>query len=247
MKNYFELIKVFAKTHKDSLIFASGVAGTAATGVTGVRAGIRIERKRRYLEEEKGAPLTKKEIVKVALPELVPVIFAGTTAITCQSVSFVSMKKKIEGLTATAAALSTQIDKIKKAEKEVLGEDKAAEVQKKAIETPTDNVPESHTGKFWFKEDYSGAEVYTTDSAIYKALGELNYRLTFDDASLNDFFFYVDHSDQRNLYSKAHDDIGWRNGTKVEIRPFRGDILDDGTPCKLILFSKPPKASERKW
>lgn len=250
MKNvpalFVKAAQAFMKSHKHQFIFAGGVAGTLATGATGVRSGIRIEKKRREQEILKG-DLTKKDILKIALPELVPVALSAGGSIGCQTANLVSFTKEVNALTAGIASLSTQIDNMRTAERDILGPEKAEEVQKKANELSSMEPVESPTGKYWFKEEEYGAEVYTTEAEVWKALGELNNRLTFTDATLNDFFFYMDKADGRRVNCKGYDNVGWRNGTKVGLRPFFGGLLDNGTPCKVIKFDKKPLASERKW
>lgn len=250
MKNvpalFIKAAQAFMKSHKHQLMFAGGVAGTLATGVTGVRSGIRIEKKRREQEILKG-DLTKKDILKIALPELVPVALSAGGSIGCQTANLISFTKEVNALTAGIASLSTQIDRIKEAERDVLGPEKAEEVQKRVDEMASNEPAASPTGKYWFKEDEYGTEVYTTEADIWKALGEVNNRLTFADATLNDFYFYMDRSDGRLVNCKGFDKIGWRNGTKVGLRPWNGGLLDNGMPCKVIKFDKPPIASDRKW
>ena len=255
MRNYVGLIKQFTKTHKNSLIFASGIAGTAATGVTGVRAGIRIERKRRYLEEEKGEPLTRKELIKAALPELVPVVLAGSTAITCQSVNFVTMKKKIEGLTAAAAALSTQIDNIKKAEKEVVGEEKAEEIQNKVVDNknhndlrPDKEEVKSTNGYYWFKvEDCGGAEFYARREDVVRAEGLIKTDLTWEDCSVNQFLMYIDKLACNNFYQNCGDYFGWKNGSKFSIDiDHYTTFLNDGTPAIKVVFRPEPNVLPKR-
>lgn len=237
---YVKAAKSFLKRNKETILFASGVAGTVTTGVTGVRAGMRIERKRRLAELEKGEELTKKDILKIAAPELVPVVLAAGTTVGCNTGMFISFNHRLEAAATTIGALSTQIDKIKNAEKEVVGEEKAEEIQKKAVESTTDNVPESPSGCIWFQEFWSNAEFYTTESELQRAIGEANLELTWCDMSLNDLFFLMKLKDHGNIYSEVNDDIGWTNGTKLKIR-FTDGHLHNGTPCKVVIIDHKPE------
>ena len=237
---YLKAAKSFLKRNKETILFASGVAGTITTGVTGVRAGMRIERKCRAAELEKGEPLTKKDIFKVAAPELVPVALAAGTTVGCNSVMFISFNHRLEAAATTIGALSTQIEKIKSAEKEVVGEEKAEEIQKKAVESPADPVVESPSGCIWFQEFWSNAEFYTTESNLQHAIGEANLELVWRDISLNDFFFLMEMKDHSNIYSEVNEYIGWKNGTKLNARYTDGH-LHNGTPCKVVIFDTKPE------
>lgn len=239
-------LKTFLRTHKEQILFASGVAGTISTGVTGVRAGVRIEKKRRQLELEKGEPLTKKEMIKVALPELIPVGLSAGGTIGCNAAMYMSFKTKVESAVATIGALSTRLDKMVEAEKEVLGEEKAEEVQKKVVERVSDDVPKSPSGYHWFKEDYTEAEVYTTAAEIEKAVGTLNLQLTWNEQSVNDFFYLIDKKDCTRMYTKANDNIGWESGTVLQADTKHSCILSNGETGYLLKLSEEPTTLRRK-
>jgi len=243
MKNvpalFVKAAQAFMKTHKHQLIFAGGVAGTLATGATGVRSGIRIEKKRREQEILKG-DLTKKDILKIALPELVPVALSAGGSIGCQTANLVSFTKEVNALTAGIASLSTQIDKMKAAERDILGPEKAEEIQKKAMEAPSEDiVSASPTGKYWFKDVYSGAEFYTTMDATLEMLYNVRARLTWEDVTINEMYMYLEKGDSRNLYNNSGEYLGWKSGkTNFEWR-FGDGHLECGMPCRTLWYTEP--------
>lgn len=236
---YLLATRQFLKGHKEQLLFAGGVAGTITTGISGVKAGINIERKRQEFTIINGEP-TKKDILKMAAPDLLKVGLNMAAGITCQSVNFVQMSNKIDALTSTAAALSTQIDRMKRAEREVLGEEKAKEIEKKVVEEPSEAVKESPTGKIWFKDFYTNAEFYTTYEEVARAVGQLNVRLTWEDVTTNEFFMMIDKADSKDLYSELGDENGWRTGRELTYR-FGDGSLSNGIPCKIFIISERPK------
>lgn len=228
------------KEHKDGLAFAGSIAGTVATGITGVRSGIRIERKANKMRIN-NPNVTKKDIFKATWTELIPVVACGAGGIACNTAQFVSMKGKIEAAGATIATLSTQIDNLKKAEKEVLGEKKAEEIQKKAVEeTINDIQKESPTGCCWFKDNYTGAEFYTSKEEIFRALNKLVSALSWQDQSVNDWLMYINKKDSRYNWNELGDLNGWEMGNvKLDIR-FENGETSNKWPCFVIVFTKPP-------
>lgn len=242
---YVDILKVFTKKHKHQLLLAGGITGTVATGLTGVRSGMRLERKLRALEDEKGEPLTRKEVAKAAFPELAPVIFAGASSIGCQAGLYISTAKRINGLTATIGALSTQIDNIKKAEKEVVGEEKAEEIQNKVVDNknrnslrPDKEEVKSTNGYFWFKvEDCGGAEFYARREDVVRAEGLIKSDLAWEDCAVNQFLMYIDKLACNNFYQNCGDYFGWKCGSKfsVDIDHYT-TFLNDGTPAIKVVF-----------
>lgn len=236
---YLDACRGWVKARKTKILFASSVTGTILTGVTGVRAGIRIERKRREFEIINGEP-TKKDILKIAAPELAPVVISAVTGITCESVMLADLSSRLETVTSAAAALSTQIDKMKAAEKEIVGPEKAKEIEKKALEEPTSTPVESPTGKIWFKDFYTNAEFYTTYEAVAQMIGNGNVRLTWDDLSTNDLYMFLEKADSRDLYSELGDENGWKSGTELKYRYVDGHLAN-GTPCMVLVVSEKPR------
>lgn len=244
MNKYVNCTTKFLKKNKNKIMFASGIAGTVATGVTGVQAGIRIERKRARMEAEKG-PLSKKDILKLAAPELIPVALSCSGSVILQSANFISLSNKIEAISTTAAGLASQLEKIKTAEKDILGEEKASEIQKAAVEAPSVDIRESPTGKVWFQDFYTNAEYYTTEAAIEKAIGHANKQLTWCDISANDLAMYIDKADSNNLYSPMGDEIGWECGTELQVRYTDGHLANN-TPCRVIMLNNRPRCLKKR-
>lgn len=230
--------KKFIKQNKDSIRFGLGVGGTIATGITGVRAGMRIERKLQKAREESTEELTRKDILKIAAPELIPVALSMGGSIGFQTVNFISLSNRLSDASAVVAALSGKIEDIKKAEKEVVGEEKAAEIQKKVVEQPK-LIDESPSGCFWYKDFYTNAEFYTTEAAIERGIGVVNRYLTFDDVTTNDYALNIDKKDGRDIYSEMGDETGWKCGTILKVRYGDGHLAN-GTPCRTIIVDHKP-------
>ena len=137
--------------------------------------------------------------------------------------------------------LSTDDKFIRRFQREVLGEEKAAEVQQKAVEeTINDIQKESPTGCCWFKDNYTGAEFYTSKEEVFRALNKLVSALSWQDQSVNDWIMYINKKDSRYNWNELGDLNGWEMGNvKLDIR-FENGETSNKWPCFVIVFTKPP-------
>ena len=213
LDNIIEIDKL-VKDNKDKIRYILGITGTISAGITGVVSGMRIQKK----IDSSDHKLSKKELIKISAKELVPVCISVGGSVTAQTINFIDLNRRINSATTAIVALSSQIDKVKQAEKEVVGEDKAKEIQKKASEQPDPVIFESPSGCYWFKDFYTNAEFYTTEAAIEKGIGNINEFLKVGDASINDYCMGIDKKDGRDTYSELGEYIGWKCGTRLRAR-----------------------------
>lgn len=248
MIKFVPAMKMFMHGHKDQLLLATSIVGTASTGISGIRAGIRIERKRQQLLDEKGE-VTKKDIAKIVATESVPVLISAGAGIGGSA----ALYGRVKSAKAAIALLSTQNENMRNAIKDAFGEEKAKEIQEKAVQKtnnelrPANEEVKPTNGYFWFKDSFSGSEFYARKEDVIRAEGNFKEDLVWQDCSVNEFLMYIDKLACNHFYQDCGEYAGWKNGTKfrIDIEHFT-TFLNDGTPAIKVVYVPEPRALPKR-
>jgi len=217
LKALFVTIGGFMKKNLPQFLTGAAIAtGTGAVIVT-IPATIKSVRACDKAKLEKGADLTKGEVIKTVWKYYIPTAALGATSITCVVMSNVESSKRIAAL-ATAYAMSEEkLEGVRKKLLEKIGEEKGSSILEAATQEEADKVDPKIEGEDWQplptsaildREDipenfpmvkplwfdrFSGRYFRATQADIDKAVNNINSGLNgYDTLSVNDFYFELD-------------------------------------------------------
>lgn len=213
------------------------IVGIVVTGVMGYFSGYEAKKELDILAE--GGEVTFKDKVVEHVYGLAPAAAAAATTIFCYRKVKLGYEAKIADQAAklALAALTTkQFKDYQEATKEVVGEETAEEIKKKAIEKDTERKKDQYFGikdqKHIFQ--YEGITFRATTSEVINGIVELG-RDIFDDSELA----YANHGigkgsvtelltywGQSHLANEGTDEIGW---TRTYLEDFYGTNFFDYT------------------
>lgn len=242
-------LRVAIDKHSPEILTGIGIAGMVTTTVLAVRATPKalalIEQKK---AEDGVITLTPGEVVKAAWKCYIPSAAIGVTSIACLiGASSVSMRRNAALATAYALSESTLRDYQKKVVEEI-GEKKEKRIREAVTKEELANNPVSKheiiiTG---------GGDVLCYDQAcqryfkssvekLRKVENDLNMQMRNENyISLNDFYHEVGLDPVA-----AGQELGWSIDKGYVELDFDSHLADDGTPCLVVLFAKPPVPNYR--
>lgn len=188
MINFFRRPKLFFKNNASTLLTFIGAGGVVFTSVLAVKATPKAMRMLDRAQTEKGEPLTKMEVVKVAGPAYIPAIVTGTSTIACIFGANALNKRSQAALTSAYALLDSSYKQYRTKVAELYGEDSDNRV-KEAI--AKDTCPKEYVSSYddlcLFYDSISMRYFETTIEAVQRAEHELNKKLLATGyASVND-------------------------------------------------------------
>lgn len=129
----------FCNKNASSLLTAGGIAlGGATVVIVAKKAPEAKERKeaaiKKAKDEGKSKAATAVDVVKATLPVYAPAIGTGALSVTCLVASNKISADRLAAMTAAYGVVQDKLDNYKKTAQEVLGETKAADLDRKAIE-----------------------------------------------------------------------------------------------------------------
>lgn len=174
-------IKQFFKSHDNVILAGISIAGTVGAVIAAWNARPKCES---ILEEKKDASNWEK--VTAVAPSLLPVIGATAVSIGATVWNAKSNAGKIAKLASTAASAvtvaqtaKTAHDAYEKATREVVGEEKEQEIRKKQVKTMAESKPvvmddvyDTGTGTFIFREPFTGVTVRASKAFILSSVLE---------------------------------------------------------------------------
>lgn len=175
--------KVLGKTKgfldKNASTILTCVAGVGVVGTTvlAVKATPKAMANIKQAKRDKGAELTKFEIVKAAAPVYIPTILMGASTIACIVGANVLNKRKQAGLVAAYTMLDASYKDYKAKVKEMVGEDGHIEIRneiaKDKYKENEDNISVSDD-KQLFYDEFLGEYFESTIEDVQKAQYTLN-------------------------------------------------------------------------
>ena len=183
-------MKRFLKRNSSTILTCLGAFGVVATSVMAVKATPKVLTLIENAEEEKGEPLTKLELVKVAGPSYIPAMITGAATITCIFGSNIISRHQQASLMSAYALLDNSYKEYKKKVDELYGEEAGEHVRAEiAKDKYTGDGTLLDDDKELFYDFYSGRFIESTKEEVMKAEYEINKLIvTKGCASLNEFY-----------------------------------------------------------
>lgn len=211
------LMKVgqFVIQHSPEILTGLGVVGFISSTVSAVKATPKALEVLAQKKEEKGEPLTAKEIVKSTWTIYIwPAIMLILSTI-CVIAALRIENNRLAALSLTACKVIEEADKFEEATKEVAGEsgyskikDKIAEKEIKAHPLVEGNVINTGTGNTLYYEPFSNQYLRASRDFIDHGILKFNQILQdYEDANVND---YLDCFNLPNIDSRTTGALEWR-------------------------------------
>lgn len=193
-------------------------------------------------QEPEAVTLTKKEIVKAALPSFVPAIIMGALTIMCILGGLNISMRRQAALTAAYNISESVIKNYEKALPEVVGEEKAAQVKEKVAQNQilTAKKDESvieptGTGNQLCFDTFTGRYFRSTAAHVQKIVNDMNEEINrFGYVCLNDFYSGVG---LRN--TEVGDMLGWGSEGLIDVG-YSSQLTEDNEPVLAISFLRRP-------
>ena len=229
--------------HVPDILTATACIGVGATAVMcGKNTLAAHDILKAYDEENPDA--TTKDRVRKAAPAYIPTIILATATIACIIGARTTSAKQTAAL-ASAYTIATEAaaryrDKVI----EVVGEEKAKEVDEKIADEQLKAHPLSEqqpiivgTGKVLCFDTLSSRYFMSDMETLRKVQNDMN-RIILDDmfASLNDFYYRIG-LDPMNL----GEELGWTIDSLIDLK-FTSRLSDDGQPCLVVNYESVPRS-----
>lgn len=257
-------IKVSLIRHSPEILTGIGIAGMITTTVLAVRATPKAlqlieQRKEELNNQQLDKEMTKdgdlrnyNEVTKLSLGDTfkatwkcyIPSAVTAAASIACL-VGASSVHIKRNAVLATAYKLSeTALTEYKEKVIETIGEKKEKVIRDKVHQEHIEKNPVSKNEVIITEKgntlcyDYLSGRYFKSDmDKINKAVNKVNERLLHEFyVSLNDLY------DELGLNTTGlGDELGWNSDMGLISVEFGSHVADDGTPCLVIDYDKPPK------
>ena len=218
--------------HVPDILTATACIGVGATAVMCGKNTLTAHDILKAYDEENPDATTKDRVLKAA-PAYIPTIILATATIACIIGARTTSAKQTAAL-ASAYTIATEAaaryrDKVI----EVVGEEKAKEVDEKFADEQLKAHPLSEqqpivvgTGKVLCFDTLSSRYFMSDMETLRKVQNDMN-RIILDDmfASLNDFYYRIG-LDPMNL----GEELGWTIDSLIDLK-FTSRLSDDGQPC----------------
>ena len=229
--------------HVPDILTATACIGVGATAVMCGKNTLTAHDILKAYDEENPDATTKDRVLKAA-PAYIPTIILATATIACIIGARTTSAKQTAAL-ASAYTIATEAaaryrDKVI----EVVGEEKAKEVDEKIADEQLKAHPLSEqqpiivgTGKVLCFDSLSSRYFMSDMETLRKVQNDMN-RIILDDmyASLNDFYYRIG-LDPMNL----GEELGWTIDSLIDLK-FTSRLSDDGQPCLVVNYESIPRS-----
>ena len=229
--------------HVPDILTATACIGVGATAVMCGKNTLTAHDILKAYDEENPDATTKDRVLKAA-PAYIPTIILATATIGCIIGARTTSAKQTAAL-ASAYTIATEAaaryrDKVI----EVVGEEKAKEVDEKIADEQLKAHPLSGqqpiivgTGKVLCFDTLSSRYFMSDMETLRKVQNDMN-RIILDDmfASLNDFYYRIG-LDPMNL----GEELGWTIDSLIDLK-FTSRLSDDGQPCLVVNYESVPRS-----
>lgn len=243
--------KALIRKRTPEILTGVGIAGMVTTTVLAVKATPKamqlIEERKLDLGVDK---LPKLEVVKTVWPCYIPAAISGAASISCiVGASSVNMRRNAALAAGYALSESTLKDYQEKIV-ETVGEKKMGEIQDAIAKDKLEKNPVvgnevivSDSGDTLCYEPMSGRYFRSSMEKLKAAINELNNMMINNQyISVNDFYTEIGIGS-----TSMGDDLGWRLDADL-LRPhFASHIAENGEPCIVVSFLKPPTYDYDKY
>lgn len=229
--------------HVPDILTATACIGVGATAVMCGKNTLTAHDILKAYDEENPDATTKDRVLKAA-PAYIPTIILATATIACIIGARTTSAKQTAAL-ASAYTIATEAaaryrDKVI----EVVGEEKAKEVDEKIADEQLKAHPLSEqqpiivgTGKVLCFDTLSSRYFMSDMETLRKVQNDMN-RIILDDmfASLNDFYYRIG-LDPMNL----GEELGWTIDSLIDLK-FTSRLSEDGQPCLVVNYESVPRS-----
>lgn len=229
--------------HVPDILTATACIGVGATAVMCGKNTLTANDILKAYDEENPDATTKDRVLKAA-PAYIPTIILATATIACIIGARTTSAKQTAAL-ASAYTIATEAaaryrDKVL----EVVGEEKAKEVDEKIADEQLKAHPLSEqqpiivgTGKVLCFDTLSSRYFMSDMETLRKVQNDMN-RIILDDmyASLNDFYYRIG-LDPMNL----GEELGWTIDSLIDLK-FTSRLSEDGQPCLVVNYESVPRS-----
>lgn len=199
-----------------------------------------------------------KEYFKRVVPLYIPVMFLSAGSVVCLVKSYDINAKRLAAATALVEVSAETLRLYKEKAKEVLGEEKAKELEKE-VKKEKDILKEQEpsNGNYdiqWFRDELTGQEFISTKDAVKSANLEFMARLNVEMMlSVNEWLDILDdytlECQKDPIKQLSHtldgDERGWESGYPIYV--YTNDVCmgSKGQSCIKLTYSLPPKPNYR--
>lgn len=199
-KGLTDVLGSFAKAHGHEVLAALGISGFIGAIVLAANASPAAQKDICKAEEEKGEPLTKMEMVKVAGKHYIPTAVSAVGATACIVGSTMIENKKFAAIATLCQITEDNLRGLKNQMINSIGEKKANDIVEEAaaskvsdIRVEENTIVPTKYGESVFYDPWSGNFFGCTKDRVEKAVNAINLRLTgVDFVSLNEFYDELD-------------------------------------------------------
>ena len=242
----------FVGDKSPELCLISATVNTILTGYLTYKAYKKTREKIQEMEKESPTPVDTKEKVKVCYKYWIPPMAACFTSLASSFIGYRIQTKRNASLVAAYTLLEASNQATKDKMNELLGIQKADEIQDaaarecivKAIENG--NVEDTGMGNMIWKDAHTGHIIKTSKNALEAARNMVNDGLLrYDTQTISDFYNYLN-LDGEWGYATSH---GWDASVEMLTLSFKGSttLLPDGTAYGIFDYRSKPFNLESKF
>lgn len=226
--------------HVPDILTATACIGVGATAVMCAKNTLTANDILKAYDEENPEATTKDRLKKAA-PAYIPTIILASATIACIIGARTTSAKQTAALASAYTIASEAASRYRDKVVEVVGEEKAKEVDEKIADeqlkaNPVSNQPVIFgTGKVLCFDSLSSRYFMSDMESLRKVQNDMN-RILLDDmfVSLNDYYYRIG-LESMNL----GEELGWTCDHPIELK-FSSRLADDGQPCLVIDYESSP-------
>lgn len=229
--------------HVPDILTATACIGVGATAVMCGKNTLTAHDILKAYDEENPDATTKDRVLKAA-PAYIPTIILATATIACIIGARTTSAKQTAALASAYTIASEAAARYRDKVIEVVGEEKAKEVDEKIADEQLKAHPLSEqqpiivgTGKVLCFDTLSSRYFMSDMETLRKVQNDMN-RIILDDmfASLNDFYYRIG-LDPMNL----GEELGWTIDSLIDLK-FTSRLSEDGQPCLVVNYESVPRS-----
>lgn len=243
-----EIGKTFLSKHTPEILTGIGIAGMITTTILAVKATPKAIKKIEEVSEEKGETPTVVETAKACWKYYIPAATSCALSTACL-IGANSVNARRTAALATAYTLSeTALSEYREKVVETIGEKKEKAVREEVAKermtkdpVTTKEIIVTGDGNTLCYDYHFGRYFKSNIDKLKRIQSELNRRLILENTiTLNDFYYELGLDPVDAGYYLEWDILDG----DIEME-FSSQLSEDGTPCLVISFAKPPKWSKR--
>lgn len=223
------------------ILTGMGVVGVISTGLLSAKAGIRVNKIIRDMEQFREIPPTREEKFKAVWLEVVPPVMTGASTIVCIIAANRIGNNRAAAIAAAMTMSEKAFDEYREKVIEKLGEREEAKARTEIAQARVDRNPneviviEGGTDVLCY-EEYTGRYFRSNMEELRRAENHVNHQVIHENyASLSDFYDVIGLE-----HTAISDEVGWKGGDRLMSIQFSSVLDNKGQPCLSIAYSVEP-------